>query len=95
MKNISNKILLAFALLAFPAGCSDVVEAYDCNAICSRYSECFDKDYDVSACTSNCRDKADESQDYADKASACESCIDDKSCSGAFGCASECLGIVP
>ncbi|CAN5851081.1 hypothetical protein BH11MYX3_BH11MYX3_03210 [soil metagenome] len=83
---------IAFALTA-PA-CSSVEHAYDCNAICDRYKDCFDASYDASACASTCRDKADDAA-YGDKAESCESCIDDRSCAGTFACAVECGGIVP
>ena len=43
------------------AGCSSednpiekVDEALDCNDICDKYKQCFDKDYDVDKCQSNC-----------------------------------------
>ena len=95
MTNPITPILLFLALAISGVACSDVEEAYDCAHICSRYSDCFDGDYDVSACASSCEDNADDDQDYADRASACESCIDDRSCSESFACADECIGIVP
>lgn len=76
-------------------GCSEVDERFDCAQICSRYSDCFDASYDVDACTNRCESKADTEQGFADKADTCETCLDDRSCSGSFACTSECVGIVP
>jgi hypothetical protein len=84
--------LVAFGLTA-PA-CTSAKNAYNCDQICDRYKDCFDANYDADACQSSCEDKADDSG-FADKAEDCESCIDDKSCTGSFACADECVGIVP
>ncbi len=85
-------LTLAFAVTT--PGCSKAEHAYDCNDICNRYKDCYDANYDASACASKCRDKA-EDEAYGNKAESCESCIDDRSCAGTFGCAGECVGIVP
>ncbi len=85
-------VTLAFAFTT-PA-CTSAEHAYDCNEICNRYKDCFDANYDASDCASDCRAKADDDA-YGDKAEACESCIDDKSCAGTFACTGECVGIVP
>lgn len=93
--------LLCFGLTAVSVvGCSDTVDEVkdevDCGQICSRYSDCFDSDYDVSACQDKCENNADDSQARRDKLRACDDCIDDKSCTDAtFNCATECAGIVP
>jgi hypothetical protein len=72
-------------------GCGDAEQAFDCQSVCSKYSDCFDKNYDVSSCRDRCRNKVSR-----DKADSCESCISDKSCApAAFSCATECAGIVP
>lgn len=95
------KLGLAYSLLvggvaAYGIGCSQVENAYDCNHICSRYSQCFDASYNVDDCETRCRSHANDDSAYADKADACQSCEDDKSCAGAtFSCADECVGIVP
>jgi hypothetical protein len=85
-------LFVAFAATA-PA-CTEAENAYNCDKICDRYKDCFDAQYDADACQSSCEDKADDSG-FAEKASDCESCIDDKSCTGSFACADECVGIVP
>ena len=93
--------LLATLLLSgavIPAcGAQDAADdLLDCNAICSRYQECFDSDYDVSACRSECEDNADGDSDYQARVDDCENCIDDESCTAAvFECTTECAGIVP
>jgi hypothetical protein len=89
--------VLAFASIIFAgsAGCSEVDEAFDCAQICGRYSDCFDANYDVDACRNRCESNADTEPGFADKADACENCLDDRSCTGSFACTSECVGIVP
>jgi hypothetical protein len=80
----------------FSFGCSQVQNAYDCDHICNRYSQCFDSSYDINACESRCKDTANDNETYASKAESCQSCEDDKSCAGAtFSCIDECAGIVP
>lgn len=87
-------MMLAFAVTS--TGCDSADRVYDCASICSKYEECINDDYDVSACTSKCEDMADNNEAFEDKADDCQACIDDRSCAGAvFGCASECAGIVP
>lgn len=85
---------LTFALALSSPGCATVEHAYDCDQICGRYKDCFDANYDASACASSCRDKASDTA-YGNKAEACQACIDDRSCAGTFACVSECVGIVP
>jgi hypothetical protein len=84
------------ALAAGLASCDTADEAFDCQAVCSKYQECIDHSYDVGACRSRCRDKAAADSDYKRKADTCHACISDRSCSDStFKCATECLGIVP
>ena len=88
--------LVSFAIAATASSCDAVDRAYDCNQICNRYKECADADYDASACASECRDNAADSEDFEDQADDCQACIDDRSCVGAaFNCGSECAAIVP
>jgi hypothetical protein len=87
---------LPFAFAISSAGCDSVDRIYDCSSICNKYKDCADADYDVSACASECREKAADSESFEDKADDCQACVDDRSCVGAaFNCASECIGIVP
>lgn len=77
-------------------GCESVDRIYDCADICDTYRDCVDANYDTVACATECRENADDSGAFADKADECQACIDDRSCTGAvFGCALECVGIVP
>lgn len=94
---LSMFVMAATMAVAGP-GCSDnaVDRAYDCDQICDTYKACADANYDDGACASRCRDEAADSEAYEDKADECQACIDDRSCVGAaFGCATECAGIVP
>lgn len=90
----ASMFTLVVAFAATAPGCSDVENAYNCDQICDRYKDCFDASYDADACQTNCEAKAEDAG-FADKAESCEACIDDRSCSGSFACASECIGIVP
>ncbi len=81
--------------LSIGVGCSEVDEAFDCQQICQRYSDCFDANYDVSACRGRCETNADNQAGFAARADDCETCLDDRSCTGSFACASECAGVVP
>jgi hypothetical protein len=76
--------------------CGAADELFDCQSVCSRYQSCFDKNYDVGACRSRCKENADKDRDFKRKADTCESCIDDRSCTEAtFKCATSCGSIVP
>jgi hypothetical protein len=98
MKYLSFVLPVAFAAsftIGF-AGCDAADTAFDCQSVCSRYRDCFNKDYDVSKCRSDCRDKAKNDSTYEKKADDCAACIDDRSCTSAtFSCAIPCAGIVP
>lgn len=59
------------------------------------YSDCIDADYDVGECVDRCEDNAANDDTFSDTADACENCLDDRSCTGSFACADECIGIVP
>ncbi len=94
--SLVSSLVLSLSIGVGLVGCSEVDEAIDCNQICNRYKDCFDANYDVSACASRCESNADNVANYADKVDACENCIDDRSCASAtFGCAAECSTIVP
>lgn len=88
-------LLSALALSLGLAACDDADELFDCAQICERYADCFDADYDVGECTSRCEDNADTDDQFAERADDCEACLDDRSCTGSFACAAECVGIVP
>ncbi|MDX2023686.1 MAG: hypothetical protein SF187_25840 [Deltaproteobacteria bacterium] len=78
------------------AGCDEADKIFDCQSVCDRYKSCFNNSYDVGACRDRCKSKADADKDFEKKADACESCIDDRSCTSAtFNCATECASIVP
>jgi hypothetical protein len=78
------------------SGCDEADAAFDCHQVCTKYKTCFNSSYDVSACTSRCREAAAKENSYKDKADICETCIDDRSCASAtFSCATECASIVP
>ena len=77
-------------------GCKKVETAFDCQAVCSKYRECFDANYDVGRCRSRCAERASAETNLRKRADTCESCIRGHSCMGAtFECGGQCLGVVP
>jgi len=93
-----QKLLALFAVstsLAL-AGCGTIAAAVDCQAICSRYSGCFDANYDVSGCESRCRSHSSGDTEYRQAAEECNACISDRACASAtFNCGTQCASIVP
>jgi hypothetical protein len=78
-----------------PAGCGEAETAFDCQAACSRYSDCYDPDYNVGACRDRCRTAAKNDPDIKRAADECEACIGDRSClSATFSCATSCGAIL-
>jgi hypothetical protein len=94
-----NKVWLIPLGLFLAYGCDaadDIEATIDCDSVCSRYSECFDRNYDVSACRNRCEDSIDTGDLAQSNLDDCENCIDDRSCADAtFSCATECISIVP
>lgn len=100
MSKTSLTLTGLFIAIASTLGCSEAADEIesqiDCPSICKKYSDCYDKDYDVEECSSDCKAKFDEDPEYINKIDACDSCIENKSCTeSTFECADECIGIVP
>ena len=94
--------LLALATALAVTGCSGISSVdeatshIDCHGVCQRYADCFDSAYDVDGCSDKCQNSADSSDTRQRRLKACDTCIDDRSCTDAtFNCASDCAGIVP
>ena len=90
----SIAVVLAFGSLA---GCKndpvhEIDMAVDCTNVCNRYRDCFDANYNTGACEDRCHAMVDHDPNSAN---ACDSCLDAHSCTGSFGCAGECQGILP
>lgn len=85
------------AALLSCAAADEIESQIDCHDICSKYAECYDSDYDVSACREECENEVDEDPDYMSKVDACDDCIGsgDSCLEDTFKCADECVGIVP
>ena len=77
------------------ASCDRAENALDCAAICDRYKDCWDKNYDSGKCRGDCRTKANNDSGFESRVDMCAACIEDKSCSGTFTCALECAPVVP
>ena len=91
---VTASVMTAGALTTI--GCDHIKNEIDCSGICQRYSDCYDKSYDVDSCTTKCKDNANSDANFMSKADDCDSCLGDKSCASAtFNCATECVGIVP
>ncbi len=88
-------MLTAFAAVCVAqSGCA-IENAIDCLGICNRYKDCYDSNYDVSACSDRCRSNSS-NDDYERKVDACNDCLDGKSCAGAtFACGAECSSVLP
>ena len=72
--------------------CDSVDAIFDCQAVCTRYRDCYKADYDVDGCRSRCHSTAATKQ----AADTCEACIGDMSClSATFNCSGSCGQIVP
>lgn len=99
VSEMSAKRLSLVVVMLFSTGCALVQKidtAIDCGGICARYASCFDSKYDTSACESRCRKSASKDSDYRRKADMCNACISERSCASAgFGCATECISVVP
>jgi hypothetical protein len=100
MRKIRSLLLGTVALCGIGffgiASCDSVETAFDCQSVCQRYKDCFDADYDVGKCRSDCRDAAEKDATVRAKADACEACIDEMSCTSAvFNCTQNCAAIVP
>ena len=77
-------------------GCGAADAAFDCQAVCSRYKDCYDPNYDVAKCRSDCRADSANNPAIRNDADQCEACIGGMSClSATFNCASTCGSIVP
>jgi len=86
---------LLFSLAVSAPGCG-ADAAFDCQAVCSRYADCYDPNYDVGKCRERCRAASANDPEIRSKAGQCEACIGDKSCiSATFACGVTCGAIVP
>jgi hypothetical protein len=89
-------LLFASGASVLSSGCSTADNLFDCQAVCTRYRDCFSSSYDVAACRNRCRSNSEADPSVQQKADQCQACIDDKSCAAAtFSCTTECAAIVP
>jgi hypothetical protein len=96
-----NMTALATALAILAIGLSGCKEAdkvenkITCADVCNRYKDCFNSDYNVDNCKNSCESEANNSDDKDRRLEQCNDCIDGQSCTAAaFGCATECAGII-
>lgn len=91
---------IAFALLTvFGVACSEdpittIDRDTDCSAICDKYQECVQGDFDTDDCTKQCQDMT--SDDDTQKIDECEDCLDgNNSCvDKVSSCTDDCAGII-
>jgi len=94
--NWTKTMIVAFSIALPAAACDKIDNAIDCNAVCSRYRDCYNAGYDVDSCAARCRDASSKDSTYQSKSDKCGACIGSKSCIAAtFQCAVECGSIVP
>lgn len=96
----SRALFLGLVLSTVGAfGCSaaeDLDQETDCNDICTRHSDCFDRDYDVSGCQKRCVDRANADEGVAEDVEACDSCLDRTSCEESkLECVDTCSSVIP
>lgn len=88
--------LVTFTGLSMTNGCGTADEIFDCQAVCTRYRDCYQSDYDVDKCRNDCRTRSEHDSSVRSAANQCEACIGDKSClTATFTCQPSCLSIVP
>ena len=77
-------------------GCGEADKVFDCHNICDDYKRCYDANFDVGACRSECKREADNSANFESRADGCSSCINNQaSCTAkTFNCATQCAGII-
>jgi len=99
--NTARNILFFACGLSWLAtiGCDatdEITNTITCADVCQRYSDCFDEDYDVDACTDRCENSATPDEEREAELEECDACIDDESCTSAlFECTTECAQFVP
>ena len=96
IRKLAIALSLAFATIAAGTGCSSVDSIFDCQAVCTKYKDCYDNAYDVGKCRDSCRTRSANDSTVRTKADQCEACISNMSCVPAtFSCATSCAAIVP
>ena len=86
---------LALLLGNAAVGCSDAKNVVSCADVCDKYKSCINSDYDVVSCTTKCEDMANDSANRQRQLDSCDSCIQDRSCTGAvFNCSVECASVI-
>jgi hypothetical protein len=84
-------VLLGHSAIA----CNDAKNVINCAEVCDKYKSCIDSDYDVASCTTKCEDTANDNSSRQRQLDDCDSCIEDRSCSGAvFNCSIECATVI-
>ena len=96
MKSVS----LALFALTLAIGCSaadPITNKFDCQNVCQRYADCFNKDYDVQGCRDRCESDASNSDQKQAKLDDCADCIGDgSSCiEDITQCTTSCGAFVP
>jgi hypothetical protein len=76
--------------------CDEADTAFDCHNICDDYKRCYDSNFDVGSCRSECREEADRSANFEARADGCASCVNnqDSCASKTFNCTTQCAGIL-
>ncbi len=98
MHKLTISVLAIGALLtACDGGAVDRVDnRWDCRQICQDVAGCYNDDYDVDGCAEQCRDNANDDNDFEEKVDDCENCLDgeDSCLEDTTDCLDECAGVV-
>lgn len=88
-----RKLLSSIALpllMVSPFACADEIDAaIDCGEICDAYSDCV-TDIDVTNCTEQCEDRADDSPAYEEVVDTCDDCVSSGACAEIEPCWANC-----
>ncbi|HET7541455.1 MAG TPA: hypothetical protein VFK05_16380 [Polyangiaceae bacterium] len=77
IKPVSLLVLLSsLSLVGVACSAADpITNKWDCHAVCQRYADCFDSNYDVNACKDRCESSASNSDAKQQKLDDCHDCI--------------------
>jgi hypothetical protein len=102
MRALTAAALAGVVTVGVAAGCADadifdpITHQISCQDVCERYEDCVGARYDVPHCTERCEDRAPRDDAWTEHLSACDECMDERSCGeSTFGCKDECAGLVP
>ena len=86
-------VCLALSLTGVACSAADpITNKWDCHAVCQRYADCVNSNYDVNACKDRCESDASNSDAKQNKLDDCHDCIgeNDSCVDDIANCSSSC-----